>query len=61
MQWAFREERGLWLLWAGRGLGGKGGVWLVLKAGGFRTDLGEKRLAQGKVPCKCPLLLLLMI
>lgn len=28
--------RGLWLPWTGRDLGGKGGVWMDLKAGKFR-------------------------
>lgn len=28
--------RGLWLQWTGRDLGGKGGVWMDLKAGKFR-------------------------
>lgn len=35
----FQSERGLRLKWAGRGLGGKGGVWLNLKAGRFRIGV----------------------
>lgn len=47
-----KREEGLWLQWAGRGLGGKNGVWLDLKAGGFSICACEKRLVEGKEPCK---------
>lgn len=48
----FKREEGLWLQWVGRGLGGKNGVWLDLKVGGFRICVCEKRFVEGKELCK---------
>lgn len=56
----FQEGRGLCgCCGQAGGLGGKGGVWLVLKAGRFRIDVCEKRLVEGKVPCKCPVVIII--